>query len=141
MKPIIKIVIKSTSGYCSAEKAYNDKISIEKNAISYEYKPMFESEQNSFRKWSYRTTNPIFQTFYSKLVSVIPSIFEREIDVIYTDIGFIEFVVTYSDKTKIKDKFWVSGDEFKECFEIIRQMVPACEFVPTVLWTDEDYKD
>lgn len=136
MKQIIKVVIKSTSGYCSAEEAYSDKLSIEKNAISYEYKPMFESEQNSFRKWSYRTISPVFQTFYAKLVLVIPNIFERDIDVICTDIGFIEFVVTYSDKTKIKDTFWVPGNEFKECFEIIKQMVPACEFVPAVLWTD-----
>ena len=36
-----KIVIKSTSGFCPVEYAYNDKLTITANSIAYEYKPSF----------------------------------------------------------------------------------------------------
>ncbi len=42
MKEIIKIIISGASGYCCANEAYNDKVTLEKNSISYSYKPLFE---------------------------------------------------------------------------------------------------
>ena len=57
-----KIVIKSTSGFCPVDYAYNDKLTITANSIAYEYKPYLESDNslNVHRKWSYKTTNTNF---------------------------------------------------------------------------------
>ena len=52
MKDIVKIVIKGTSGYCCVDEAYNDKLVITSDAISYEYTPIKESKINPKRKWS-----------------------------------------------------------------------------------------
>jgi len=52
-----------------------------------------------------------------------------------TDIGGIEFIITYSDQNKFKRIFFLPGDEFKDCFQIIERMVPECEYVPAVLIT------
>lgn len=140
MKEIIKIVIKGGSGYGSNDGAYNDKVTIEQKGISYEYIPMFESETNPVRKWSYKTNSPIYGMLYEQLKKSMESVTEPNIEMFYTDIGSIEFIITYDDKTKVKKIFWVPGDEFKEVFSIVKQMVPGCEYVPAVLLTEEDYE-
>ena len=138
MKEIIKVVIKGGSGYGPADEAYNDKVTIEQKGISYEYIPVFESETNPVRKWSYKTNSPIYGMLLKKSME---SVTETSIEMFYTDIGSIEFIITYDDKTKVKKTFWVPGDEFKEVFSIVKQMVPGCEYVPAVLLTEEDYED
>ncbi len=57
------------------------------------------------------------------------------------DIGETTFSVAYSDKTRRQRKFFLSGDSFKECFDIIKQMVPGCEYIPAVLLTSDDYSE
>lgn len=141
MRDIIKIVIKGGSGYGPAEEAYEDKVTIEADKISYEYCPLFESEINPRRKWSYKTDSPIYAKLFDELKQSMTIVTEREIKMFYTDIGSIEFIITYDDKTKFKKIFWVPGDEFRDSFAIIKHMVPGCEYVPAVLLTDEDYDD
>ena len=58
-----------------------------------------------------------------------------------TDIGVTTFAVTYADKTKATRDFILPGDDFKECFAMIKQMVLVCEYVPAVLLTSDDYSD
>lgn len=140
-KEIVKIVSKGESGYGPADEAYSDKVTIEQKGISYEYIPMFESETNPVRKWSYKTSSPIYYRLYEDLKKIIASVTESSTEMFCTDIGSIEFIITYDDKTKFKKTFWVPGDEFKEVFSIIKQMVPGCEYVPAVLLTEEDYED
>lgn len=55
-----------------------------------------------------------------------------------TDVGATKFVVTYADKSKQAKQWFCSGDEFRDCFLAIKQLVPACEDVPCVLITSED---
>lgn len=45
-KNVIKVEIRSTSGFCSYEDAYEDKIVITKESIKYTYNPMFISDIN-----------------------------------------------------------------------------------------------
>ena len=58
MTDIIRIVIKGGSGYGSVDEAYSDKVTIDRDSISYEYNPVVESEINITRKWSY-LSNPM----------------------------------------------------------------------------------
>lgn len=105
MADIVRIVIKSSSGYCCIEEAFNDKIVITSSSISYEYTPYMETEINPVRKWSYKTTSPIFKMQYGKVVAKLSEIITSEILVFCTDIGGIEFNITFSDKTKWKNTF------------------------------------
>ena len=141
MKYITRIVIKGNSGYGSADEAYNDKVTITPTSISYEYKPMYESELNPSRKWSYKTNSPIFRMMYDKVAGMLPAIIERGIQEFCTDIGGIEFTITYSDKTKFKEIYWLPGDYFEELFVAIKRMVPETEYTPAVLLTSEDFDD
>lgn len=141
VKYISRIVIKGASGYGSEDEAYNDKVTITPTSISYEYKPMYESELNLSRKWSYKTNSPIFRMMYDKVAGMLPAIIERGIQEFCTDIGGIEFNITYSDKTKFKEIYWVPGDYFEELLVAIKRMVPETEYTPAVLLTSEDFDD
>ena len=76
MTDIIRIVIKGSSGYCCYDEAYNDKVTITEDSISYEYIPVLESEVNQKRKWSYRTNSPLFKKTFGDIKALIPGIFE-----------------------------------------------------------------
>lgn len=134
-------MIKGASGYCCSDEPYNDKITITTESISYEYTPFLETEMNPKRKWSYKTNSPIFKMKFDHIVKMIPEIIERGIDEFCTDIGGIEFNITYADKTKFRETYWVPGDYFNELFGMIKSLVPDCEYTPAVLLTSADYEE
>ena len=51
------------------------------------------------------------------------------------------FSVTYGDKSKLERDFFLPGDDFKECFSIIRQMIPGCEDTPVGFLALDNYND
>ena len=141
MNDIVKIVIKGASGYCCVDEAYNDKVTITPESISYEYVPAVESEINPKRKWSYKTNSPIFKMRFDTLVALMPGVTERNTDIFCTDIGGIEFIITYADKTKFQEVFWIPSDYFESQFKVIKSMVPECEYTPAVLITSDDFEE
>lgn len=141
MAEIVRIVIKGSSGYCCVNDAFNDKVTITENAISYEYIPYVESEINPKRKWSYKTNSPLFKLRFAEIAKMIPKVIKRDIDIFCTDIGSIEFNITYADKTKFKDIFWVPGNDFKQLFAVIKSIIPETEYTPAVLLISEDFDD
>ena len=141
MADIVRIVIKGASGYCCFDDAFNDKVTLTNDSISYEYIPCVESEMNQKRKWSYKTNSPLFKMQYEQISSMLSDTIEKEVLEFCTDIGGIEFNITYSDKTKFKEIYWVPGDYFRDLFAVIKSLVPASEDTPVVLMTSEDYED
>lgn len=141
MADIIRITIKGESGFGTVDEAYSDKVTIDRYSIRYKYKPVVEGERNTSRKWMYKTNSPIFQTLFSQAAAAVTEILNWEEELFATDVGVTSFTVTYADKSKSTRDFYASGDDFKECFNIIKQMVPGNEYVPAVLLTSEDYAD
>ena len=137
----IRIVIKGESGYGPVDEAYSDKVTIDRNSVMYEYKPIIESETNASRKWSYKTSSPVFQKLFREAALAVEEIINRGEDPFVTDIGVTSFRITFADKTKIERDFSLPGDDFKECFDIIKKMVPTCEYTPAVLLTSDAYED
>ena len=123
------------------DEAYSDKVTIERDSIRYEYKPVVESEINPPRRWSYKTTSPIYQERFREAATAVEAILSWEEEPFVTDLGVTTFTLTYADKTKATRDFILPGDDVNECFAIIKQMVPGCEYVPAVLLTSEDYSD
>ena len=141
MGDIIRIIIKGGSGYGPVNEAYSDKLTIDRSSIKYEYEPVVESNINVPRKWSYKTTSPIFRKLFNEAAVAVEEILNREEGPFVTDLGVTTFTVAYADKAKITKDFILPGDEFKKCFDIITQMLPGCEDKPAVLLTSEDYTD
>ena len=128
MKEVSRIKIEGASGYCPYEDAYNDTLVIEKNSIKYEYKPTQESDINPVRKWSYKTTSPLFINTDNEAVFC-------------TDVGGYSFTVTYSDGSKWKEWFCTVGDTFADFFRCIKRMIPESEYTPVLLLTNEDFDE
>lgn len=141
MVTIERIVIKGASGYCCIDEAFNDKVIITPGSISYEYVPAIETEINPKRKWRYITNGQIFKMTFENIAEMLAGIIDNGIDEICTDVREIEINVTYSDKTRFKEIYWVTGDYFQELFRVIKKMVPECEDIPAVLLTSEDYEE
>ena len=138
MNEIIKVVIRGASGFCCEDEAYHDRLVITPEGLNYEYIPLVESEINPKRKWKYITTSPVYREMYRRIVEMIPGIIQSETVDECTDVGGIEFQITYSDKNKVKKLFWVQGDYFADLFKLIKNIVPKCEYTPVVLLTSED---
>ena len=120
-----KIVIKSTSGFCPVDYAYNDKLTITANSIAYEYKPYLESDSSAFEK----------------IAVAVDEILSRDQEAMYCDSGNIDFIVTYDDGNKVAREFGVPADEFADCFKIIREIIPVTEDVPEAIRISEDCDD
>ena len=138
MKEIIKICIMGESGYGCIEDAYHDRLVIVPDGMNYEYLPAVESEINPKRKWKYTTNSPLYEELYKKIAKMVAEIINAEITEKCTDIGGIEFQITYADKSKVKKVYWVSGDCFAELFELIKQIVPECEYTSAGLLRSVD---
>lgn len=139
---IKRIVIKGASGYGPLDEAYEDKLIITPDSISYEYKPHPESkcDINIYRKWSYKTTSPLFKELYHQVSEMLPKYLYSEDILFATDIGPTEITATFEDGHREKINFYCPSEYFVEWFRVIKQMVPTCEYTPAVLLTNEDYE-
>ena len=143
MPDIIRIIIKGASGYGPVDEAYEDKLVITSSSISYEYKPhpMSQSEMNTYRKWSYKTTSPVFKELFSKVVEMTPNFLHNDDVLSATDIGLTIITATFDGKHRETVHYFCPSEFFEEYFRVIKQMVPVCEYTPAVLLTDEDFED
>ena len=133
MSEIVKITIKGCSGYCCYDDAYDDKLILAPTSISYDYVPLHESELNRTRKWSYKTNSHFFRNAFEQVARMMPDILYANETFLCTDVGMVDFTVTYSDKTRKHIRYWCTGNYFSKCFFIIKKLVPNGEEIPEVL--------
>ena len=138
---IIKIVIKGASGYGSVDDAYEDKVTLTESSISYEYKPhpMSQSEMNVHRKWSYKTDSPLFKSIFNEVADRTPEYLYSTNKEFACDIGPTIITATFEDKHKETVNCFSPSELFYEYFQLIKTLVPACEDIPEVLKTSDDY--
>ena len=136
------IVIKSTSGYCSVDEAYNDKLTITANSIGYEYVPSADdSIINEYQKWSYKTISSNYAHMFEMVANFIDKKIEDNLELYWTDCGTTSFVMTYEDGSTMIRDFPFPADDFEECFEVIRKIIPATEEIPKVIEKNDDLDD
>jgi len=115
LKEIIRITIKSTSGYCPLDLAYEDKMVIAKDSFAYEYKPYLETEEHKIRKWKYSSSDDCFKEWFDLVVTKVKELLPLDPFEICTDIGSIDFILRYDDKTSDKYSYYVPADRLLEC--------------------------
>ena len=91
MADIIRIIIKGGSGYVPVDEAFNDKVTIDRDSIRYEYNPVIESEISMPRKWSYKTSSPIFQKLFREVAAAVADILHWQEEPFATDLGVTSF--------------------------------------------------
>ena len=142
MNEIIKVVIKDeSSAFAPEEEAYKDKISITRETFKYTYLPVVESDVNTPHKMKYKTNSVLFQRLYDKITEMIPGIV-NDVYPASEEVGATVFSITYSDKTKVKRRFYTSREPFRDLFQLIGEMIPRSESVPETLIvkTEEEFQ-
>ena len=139
---IVKVIIKSTSGYGSIYEAYQDTLTITPDSMSYICTPKFSGESvfRAVAKWKYQTNNPRFREMFVCVSEMIADVIGNGINVFAFDTGEISFKVVFKDRTCRKDSYFIDCSYFETIFSVIRRFVPAYEPMPAVLET-EDYLD
>lgn len=135
---IIKIQIKSESGYGPVEESYKDKLVLTRESIAYEFVPYCESKCERIHKWNYKTNSLIFASLYSQICEVIPRYLDSDEILYCTDIGPTDLVVTYKDKSRKTEHFYCPSEFFRDLFILVRKMIPPCEDIPVSLILDDD---
>lgn len=140
---IIKIVLKGASGYGPVNEAYEDKLMLTDSSASYEYKPheMSHSGTNVYRKWSYKTTSPVFKQIFKEVAEKTPYYLHCDEILFADDIGPMEIIVTFEDKHREKVNYFCPSEFFREYFNLIKKLVPETEYTPAVLLTADDFED
>ena len=143
MADIVRITIKGASGYGPIAEAYEDKLVITASSISYEYKPHPESnsKRNIYRKWSYKTTSPMFKQIYDRIAKMTPYYLQNHEVLFVTDIGSTIITAVFADNHRETVNLFCPSDFFKDYFRTIKRLVPACERTPAVLLTSEDFEE
>ena len=138
MKKVIKIKITGYPAETTADRAYQEKLVVRNDGISYKYEPGIRSKFHPCRKWTYKTDSSCFRKQFAGAAKAAA----RDLKQGKTDApmaAVVYMVITYADGTKAGKTFL--GKEDFECFDVIRQMIPACEKPPKMLCPDEEYVD
>lgn len=136
-REIIKVVIKHCSGYCAFDDAYNEKLTMTPDSISYEYVPINSTETNPVKKWNYRTSDSNFPVAYMKIANMVNDIIQTEIEECCFDVGEIQFTAMYTDKTIAKRTCFLPAGHFEDLFKVMKRFVPSCEPEPLILRIEE----
>lgn len=132
-KDIIRITIESFPGFCRADEAYEEELTIEPTGIRYYRKPYTETETNPSGHWSYHTGSEKFRELFETLIPLIRKILSKSENVLAPDAPGRGIHVTYSDRTSEGNTYTLMPEEYKEVAAVIRKMIPKFEEKPELL--------
>ena len=132
------IIIRGESGYVPPEWEYTDTLLITEHSVEYECKPYNPMKTNPIQKWVYVTNSMIFKKLFDQVVDAVYEVFIRDPKCSFTDLPFWTFQVTYKDGSMVKKIYTSHPEEFKDCFTVIRKLVPPCELIPCMLRISRD---
>lgn len=130
---IIRIVIEGSSGMTSIEDMFSDRLVITPSEINYTSDPHEIHDVGAVSKWSYKTNSRAFEALYEQLTAKISDMFNLNEMLFVMDGGSVNFTVTYSDGRKKSMSYSYLSDSYRDCFELIKQMVPSSEALPLVI--------
>ena len=137
----VQIRITGRSGYVSAEEEYKDVLTITDHSIEYECTPYEPWKMNPNQKWSFTTNSIAFGKLFELVADAVIEVFHRNPECPGTDMPETGFMISFSNGKSVHKSYLVGSDEFRDCFDLVKKMIPGCELMPGVLKTSEDYDD
>ena len=120
------------------ESEYSDTLVITDHSIEYDCHPYEPWKMNPNRKWSFNTDSFAFRKLFEHLVDSIKDIYRRDPKCPGTDMSMTDFTIKYSDGHTASKAYFAFKNEFSDCFDIIKTMVPPCELMPSLLEISDD---
>ena len=133
MAEITKIVITKNPGYGCSSFMFQEKITLTANSIEYKLIPHMNNKEDAEIHWKYQSNSGTMKDKVKKAFDEIGKIIWLDENAACLDIGSIEFIITYLDKTKLKKNFWRPPTDFRSGLLAVRDLVPHLEQMPRFL--------
>ena len=133
MTEITKVAITKNPGYGCSSTMFQEKIVLTSNSIEYRVIPHMNNKRDAEKHWSYKSNSESVKGRIKEAFDEFGKIICLDENEGCCDIGSLEFVITYSDKTKIEKIFWRPPTDFKAGFMAIRNLIPHTEKMPRFL--------
>lgn len=133
MDKLKKLTISTTSGYRPYNYAYEDKMVITENSITYVNKPVYPDGIYAPVKWSYKSDSKSFRDWFDEIDKIYEAcLLNVPLDDFVTDVGEIRFTFVFEDGERQSSEFPFTG-YFDELLRFLLKMVPAEEETPVML--------
>ena len=133
MAEITKVTITKNPGYGCCSTMFQEKITLASNSIEYKLIPHMNNKRDAEKHWSYKSNSEAVRDIIKEAFGEFGKIVWLDENENCCDIGSLEFVITYSYKTKIKKVFWRPPIDFRAGFMAVRNLVPNTEKMPRFL--------
>lgn len=133
MAEITKIVITKNPGYGCSSFMFQEKITLTVNSIEYKLIPHMNNKRDTEIHWKYQSSSGAVKDKIKEAFDELGKIIWLDENAACLDIGSIEFIITYSDKTKLKKNFWRPPTDFRSGLLAVRDLVPYLEQMPRFL--------
>ena len=136
MAEITRITVTKNPGYGCSSNFFQESMTITANSIEYKLVPHMHNKLDVERHWYYKSNKPLVRDIIKEAFDELGKIVRMDEEEMCYDIGSTEFIITYSDKTKIQKVFWRPATDFRRGFIALRDLVPHLEDVPYFLRFD-----
>ena len=133
MAEITSIKITKNPGYGCSSTMFQEKIKLTAHAIEYKLIPHMHNKRDAESYWKYQSDGEYFRDLVKEAFDELGKLVLLDDNKDCCDIGSMEFVITYSDKTKFKKTFWRPPTDFSSGLMVIRNLVPHTEQMPRFL--------
>ena len=135
MAEITRITVIKNPGYGCSSRLFQESITITANSIEYKLIPHMHNNVDAKRHWHYKSNKTLVKALLKEAFDAHGKIVQMDEEVCY-GIGSTEFIITYSDKTKIQKVLWRPATDFRRGFIAFRDLVSHLEEVPYFLRFD-----
>ena len=136
MAEITRITVTKNPGYGCSSHFYQESMAITANSIEYKLIPHMHNKVDEERHWHYKSNKSLVRDIIKEAFDALGQIVRMDEKEMCYDIGSTEFIITYSDKTKIQKVFWRPATDFRNGFVALRDLVPHLEDMPRFLKFD-----
>ena len=133
MAEITKIVITKNPGYGCSSTTFQEKITLTANSVEYKLIPHMNNKRDIEKHWKYQSNSGAVKEKIKEAFDELGKFVWLDENADCLDIGSIEFVITYSDKSKLKKIFWRPQTDFRSGLLAVRDLVPYLEQMPRFL--------
>lgn len=134
---LLKLEISGINGFMAGGEGWEEKLSMTKGDISYQYEPVRTSSRIA-KGWRYETDSDSFAVQFALAGEALARIINGEPVEGWEELPDVEVLAVYEDGTKYHGIFFSSELEFRELFTVVKRMIPACEKMPVMLAALDD---
>lgn len=154
MDKIVKVIIKGTSGYCSIEDAYKEKITITQNKVKYHFLPeILKKDRPEYidlenypprlpeTKLSMNFGANLQCCPFEKVADFALEVLNKQEQGMCCDIGATIITVVYDNGAKLTNTYFEPPDFFFDLFKAVQCLFSTTGIMPETIKTDDMYED